>query len=214
MKSITSKKPFDEVKDSLKEFKTLYLIGCGTCATHCKTGGKEEVLAMKQQLESLGKKVTGWMVIPTACDELTKYAIEQETKSIKKADALLVLTCAFGVQTVCNHTKKPVLPALDTLFVGKEDEEGALVELCQQCGQCVLGETAGICPLTTCHKGLLHGPCGGMDKGKCEIDKEKDCAWVLIYKRLEEQGRLHVLEKIQPPKNYQKVVRPGRMKVE
>lgn len=213
MKSVTSQKSFEEIQQLLKDFKTIYIIGCGTCTTQCRTGGKEEVLAMKKQLESIGKKVSGWMVIPTACDDLTKYALEKESASIKDAEALLVMSCAFGVQTVCQHTRRAVLPGLDTLFIGKENEEGALVELCKQCGQCVLGETAGICPVTTCHKGLLHGPCGGMDRGKCEIDREKDCAWVLIYNRLKEQGRLGVLEKIHPPKNHHRVVGPGKMKI-
>ncbi len=37
------------------------------------------------------------------------------------------------------------------------------------CGECVLDRTAGICPVTTCPKGLLNGPCGGMWDGMCEV---------------------------------------------
>lgn len=213
MKTVTTKKEFKEIQDLLQDFEDIYLIGCGSCATQCKTGGKDEVLQMKRLLEEIGKRVTGWMVIPTTCDELTKYALESEHLKIKEADALLVLSCAFGVQTVCEHTDKPVFPGLDTLFVGKESKAGELVEICRQCGQCVLGETAGICPIVSCHKGLLHGPCGGMDKGKCEVDKERDCAWVLIYNRLKAQKRLGAYEKISDPKDYQKVLRPGRLNV-
>lgn len=213
MKTVTSCKPFEEVQGLLGNLNKIYLIGCGTCCTDLKTGGKEEVLAMKAKLESIGKTVAGWIVIPSPCDELTKDALEQEKKAIEQADALLVLACGFGIQTVSGHTAKPVVPGLDTLFVGKDYNEGIITEICKQCGQCVLGETAGICPITTCHKGLLNGPCGGTNKGKCEVDKEKDCAWTLIYKRLEEQGRLDVLDKIQQPKNYNVTKHPGKIQV-
>jgi len=89
-----------------------------------------------------------------------------------------------------------------------EKSPGHFFEACAQCGQCILGETAGICPLTACHKGLLNGPCGGTDKGKCEVDPEKDCAFTLIYERLKEQGRLDLMRKYHPPKNYQVIPRP------
>ena len=68
MKSITKQKPLDELKQLLEELDRVYIIGCGTCATMTRTGGIEEVAAMKEQLEELGKLVTGTIVIPTACD--------------------------------------------------------------------------------------------------------------------------------------------------
>lgn len=213
MRTVTACKPFEEVQGLLKSLNKIYLIGCGTCCTELKTGGKEEVLAMKQKLESIGKAVTGWMVVPAPCDELTKDALIQEKKPIDAADAILVLACGFGVQTVSGNTIKPVVPALDTLYVGKDYDGGLIAEICKQCGQCVLGLTAGICPITTCHKGLLNGPCGGTNKGKCEVDKDKDCAWALIYKKLKEQDRLDLLDNIQPPKNYNVIKHPGKLQV-
>jgi hypothetical protein len=111
------------------------------------------------------------------------------------------------------YIDKPVIPALDTLFIGIEDSPGYFHEVCAQCGQCVLGETADICPLTACHKGLLNGPCGGTNNGKCEVDKEKDCAWTLIYQRLRDQGRLDLMRKYHPPKNYQVMPRPKIIKL-
>jgi len=208
MKAITRQKPFDEVKQQLDRFDRVYIIGCGTCSTMTKTGGREEVLEMKKQLEELGKLVTGWTVIPTACDEMTETAIEENNIAIQDANCILIMACALGVHRVSLYIDKPVIPALDTLFIGVEDSPGDFHEVCSQCGQCILGETAGICPLTACHKGLLNGPCGGTNNGKCEVDKEKDCAWTLIYQRLKEQGRLDLMRKYQPPKNYQVVPRP------
>lgn len=208
MKSITTQKPFDEVKQQLDRFDRVYIVGCGTCATMTKTGGREEVLAMREHLRELGKLVTGWAVIPTACDEMTEVAIAENDGAIHNASSILVMACALGVHKVGLYIDKPVIPALDTLFIGVEDSPGNFHEVCAQCGQCVLGETAGICPLASCHKGLLNGPCGGTDNGKCEVDKEKDCAWTLIYQRLKDQDRLDLMRKYHPPKNYQIVPRP------
>lgn len=209
MKSITKQKPLDEVKQLLEGLDRVYIIGCGTCATMTRTGGIEEVAAMKEQLEELGKLVTGTIVIPTACDEMTEAAVKDNEEAVQQADCILVMACALGVHRASLYLDQPVIPALDTLFIGVEDSPGSFQEVCAQCGQCILGETAAICPVTRCHKGLLNGPCGGTNDGKCEVDKEKDCAWTLIYRRLEEQGRLDLMRKCQPPKNYQAVLKPG-----
>jgi len=214
MKSITKQKPVDELKQQLDRFDRVYIIGCGTCATMTRTGGKEEVLAMKEHLQELGKLITGWTVIPTACDEMTEVALKESEGAIQNANCILVMACALGVHRVGLYIDKPAIPALDTLFIGVEDSPGYFHEVCSQCGQCILGEMAGICPLTACHKGLLNGPCGGTNNGKCEVDKEKDCAWTLIYERLKEQGRLDLMRKYQPPKNYQVVPRPRIARLE
>jgi ferredoxin len=214
MKSITKQKTFEEIKTQLEGFDRVFLIGCGTCATMTRTGGREEVLEMKQRLEQLDKLVAGWTVIPTACDEMTESAIKEVDRAIRNANCILVAACALGVHRISLYISKPVIPALDTLFIGVENSPGHFHEVCAQCGQCVLGETAGICPLTACHKGLLNGPCGGTNNGKCEVDKEKDCAWTLIYQRSKEQSRLDLMRKYHPPKNYQAVPRPRIAKMD
>jgi ferredoxin len=202
MITITEQKPIEEIIQSLGTAKKVYLIGCGTCATICHTGGKSEVLDMKEKLEAAGKKVSGWMVVPTACDELTKYALEEQAGEVTKADAILAMTCAFGVQTIALYADKPVYPALNTLFVGKEETPGHFIEVCMQCGNCVLATTVGICPLVRCAKSLLNGPCGGSVNGKCEISPDIPCAWQLIYDRLEALGQLDKLEEIVSPRDW------------
>lgn len=208
MKSITRQKTFDEIKKQLNGFERVYIVGCGTCATMTRTGGREEVIDMKGRLQGLNKIVTGWTVIPTACDEMTGVAMAENQEAIQNANSILVMSCAMGVHRINMYISKPVIPALDTLFIGIEESPGKFQEVCVQCGHCVLGETAGICPVTACNKGLLNGPCGGTNNGKCEVDKEKDCAWTLIYWRLKEQGRLDLMRKCYPPKNYQITPRP------
>ncbi len=214
MKSITRQKPFEEIAGQLRGFSRIFIAGCGTCATLTHTGGVEEVAAMKEKLESEGKFVTGSIVIPVACDDITETLAGEHEGSILSAHAILVMACALGVHRIANNAfNKPVIPALDTLFIGMDYGQGVFHEVCAQCGQCVLGEMAGICPITACHKGLLNGPCGGTNNGKCEVDKEKDCAWTLIYNRLKDQGRLDMMRKYQRPKNYQVVPRPRTIKV-
>ncbi|MDY6833371.1 MAG: methylenetetrahydrofolate reductase C-terminal domain-containing protein [Chloroflexota bacterium] len=211
MKSITRQKPLEEIEHHMSNLNRIYVIGCGTCATMTKTGGREEVLAMKERLQEQGKMVTGWTVIPTACDEMTEAALKESDGTVQSANAILVMACALGVQRVGLYVDRPVFPALDTLFIGLEDSPGVFSESCAQCGQCVLGQTAGICPITGCHKGLLNGPCGGTNNGKCEVDKEKDCAWTLIHEKLSHQGRLDLMREYQPPKDYQVAPRPRKI---
>ena len=213
MKSITKQKHFEETEQQLHGFDRIYIAGCGTCATMTKTGGREQVLDMKERLQGLGKLVTDWIVIPTACDEMTGTAIKENNGAIHNADCILVMACALGVHKVSTYVDKPVIPALDTLFIGVENGPGHFQEVCAQCGQCVLGETAGICPLTACHKGLLNGPCGGTNNGKCEVDQDKDCAWTLIYQRLEEQGRLDFMRRYYAPRDYNVAPRPRTIKI-
>ncbi len=209
MKTITAQKPIEEVMRYLEKCQAVHIIGCGTCATMCHTGGKAEAIEMKERLEAIGKKVTGWMVIPTACDELTGDALRANAEDVEAADCILAMTCAVGVQMVSLHSKKPVYPALDTLFLGMEESPGHFVEVCMQCGSCVLGRTAAICPLVRCAKTLLNGPCGGSSGGKCEISPDVPCAWQLIYDRFVEMGRLDEMEEIEPIKDWSTSVSGG-----
>jgi ferredoxin len=204
MKMITARKPAEEIMKYLEKCGSVYIIGCGTCATLCHTGGKPEVIDLRKKLEDSGKKVTGWMVIPTACDPLTADALREEAGNIAAADCILAMTCAIGVQNIGLHLKetRPLYPGLNTMFLGTEDKPGHFIEVCLQCGQCVLGRTAAVCPLVRCAKSLLNGPCGGSSGGKCEISKDVPCAWQLIYDRLSETGRLDDLERIEPVKDW------------
>jgi len=213
MKSITRQKPLEEIERQLEGMDRIYLVGCGTCTTMTKTGGREEVLNMKEHLQGLGKMVTGWIVIPIACDEMTDVSLKENNGAIHNAHCIMVMSCALGVHKLASYIDKPVIPALDTLFIGLEEDPGNFHEVCAQCGHCVLGFTAGICPVTICHKHLLNGPCGGTNNGKCEIDKAKNCAWTLIYERLKAQGRLDVMRRYQPPRNSHVIPRPRMTKI-
>jgi len=66
MKSITKQKSPEEIQQALQGMERVFIIGCGTCTTMTKTGGIDQVVEMKEYLQGLGKRVTGWTVIPTA----------------------------------------------------------------------------------------------------------------------------------------------------
>jgi len=209
LKAITRQKALAEIERMLDGNSRVFIVGCGTCATMCRTGGKAELLDMERKLTNLGKTVTGSVVIPTVCDALDQQAVAENTKAIEEADCILVMACAYGVQALALYTDKPVYPALDTLFMGQEMSPGVFSEVCVQCGECVLEWTSGICPLTACPKGLLNGPCGGAKNGKCEVSALKDCAWEVIYDRLRKQGKLGNLKKRRALRNFAASAKPG-----
>ncbi len=213
MKSITRPKTIEDIQRGLQGFDRIFIIGCGTCTTLTKTGGVDQVEEMKGQLQEMGKTVVGGTVIPTACDDMTEVSLKENEPYIRSADGILSMSCALGIHRMSLYLGKPVIPAVDTLFIGVEETPGYFRETCAQCGQCLLGETADICPITACHKGLVNGPCGGTNNGKCEVDNEKDCAWTLIYNRLKEQGRLDLMRRYQPPRNHHIALKPRSIRI-
>lgn len=69
---------------------------------------------------------------------------------------------------------------------------------CRMCGNCILQETAFVCPMT-CPKGLRNGLCGGATPESCEVDPSRPCTWYMIYDRAERMGREDKLLEINAP---------------
>ncbi|MFZ5501058.1 MAG: methylenetetrahydrofolate reductase C-terminal domain-containing protein [Candidatus Micrarchaeota archaeon] len=105
----------------------------------------------------------------------------------------------------------PVFPGVDTSFIGVAEDAGEWSERCRSCNQCYLGITGGICPVTMCSKGLLNGPCSGPIHGRCEVDPERNCAWIMIYERLEQQSRIGLQDSPVPPMNHGLRLHPSRL---
>lgn len=211
---ITRQKEFKEILRRLEAQERVFLIGCGECSTTCKTGGEPEVRAMKEALEKAGKTVIGYCIPSAPCVAAqVKLAIAKNRKAIESSDSILVLACGLGIQSVKDNYRgdKPIHVVCDTLFMGAVDAGGAFLERCSACGDCVLELTGMICPVTRCPKALLNGPCGGQNKGKCEVDKTRDCVWILIYNELKKRGRLDLLKEIKPPKDHSKLSKPRQL---
>jgi len=211
---ISQQKPIKEVLLSLKEYNKIFLIGCGECATAAKSGGEPEILKMKKDLEAAGKVITGWCIPSAPCVAAKlKTELSKNIRALRQTEAVLVLACGLGVQSFKDNDRLElaVFPACNTLFGAVMDAQGNFFEKCSMCAECVLSETAGICPVTLCPKGLLNGPCGGVKKGKCEVDDQKDCAWVLIYRQLEKKNKLSQIMGIHREHDYSKSSQPHKL---
>jgi ferredoxin len=209
---VGERKPFEEIRQMVAGYKRILVAGCGTCVAVCWAGGESEV-AILASLLRLAFKGNGLEVLEATVErQCEREFVDELSEQVSKVDAVLSLACGVGVQLMAEmFPKTPVYPALNTKFIGVPEREGLWNEWCAACGDCMLAYTGGICPVVRCAKGLLNGPCGGTNNGKCEVDPEKDCAWTLIYRRLEAQGKLSLMRKYYPPKNYNAVMRPGRV---
>jgi ferredoxin len=196
---IAEKKPFDEIKGSIfNKYKKILVVGCKGCVAVCLAGGEKETnvlaseiaLAAKAEKQDLQIEKT---VLDRQCD---MEFLEEIEKDIDNYDAVLSLACGAGVQFMAEkYPSKPIVPAVNTTFIGVNKAMGVYEERCRACGDCVLDTTAGICPVTMCSKSIFNGPCGGTNQTSCEIDQDQPCAWHMIYTRLSEQGRLgNILE--------------------
>ncbi len=211
---ISQQKPFETLLTTLVDSRSVFIVGCAKCATVCKSGGEEEVWQMQEALISAGKAVTGSIIIDEACHMLrVSRDLRGKQQLVDDADALLVMACGAGIQSVSAAIPKKTVAALDSMFLGNIKRFGQFEQKCSLCGECVLTETAGICPVTTCPKGILNGPCGGMDEGRCETDAEAECAWAQIFSRSNENGSNLALTVTVPPKNYAKIPKPGKLKL-
>jgi len=211
---VAERKSVAEIKQTLEGYKKILIVGCGTCVAVCMAGGEREVgiLAslLKMSFRMEGKEIEiGEITVERQCDKEFLQPLEEK---IKDYQVVVSLACGIGIQFLAEmYDSKVVVPGVNTRFLGSNEGEGVWRERCRACGDCVLAETGGICPVTTCAKGLLNGPCGGTNDGKCEVDKDKDCAWTLIYQKLEKLGKLDTIRAIFPPKNYQVQTQPARM---
>ena len=202
---VAKKKPIEEVIEAVKDYGKILLAGCNECVTVCEAGGKKEVAilasALRMYFMNQGRDVKiDEVTLERQCDH--EY-LEEIRKDADQYDAVLSLACGVGVQFLAEkYLQTPVLPGVDTCFLGVTEERGVWTERCQACGQCILASTGGICPVSRCAKRLFNGPCGGSTKGKCEISKDLDCAWQLIIERLKELGRLDDYEEITSIKDW------------
>ena len=190
---VSKRKPVEEVLAMLEGVKKVAIVGCHEWALACKVGGDNEVAEWKQLLESKGYQVTATAMPTESC---LNFHVRKAAKELLKGqpEAILSLACGSGVQTVAQNVKNiPVYPGSNTMFIGQVERVGHFNEMCRMCGDCVLGQTGAICPVTKCAKSLVNGPCGGAKNGKCEVNPENDCAWIMIYKKLEAMGQLDKL---------------------
>ncbi len=212
---VAEQKPLEEIRRIIAPYERVLILGCGTCMTVCDAGGEREAsflhnaLRLAQVKSGDGSHTFSEYTLKRQCDpEFLELLVEK----VSDVDAILSLGCGIGVQALAERFMElPVLPGVNTSFMGITKETGVWDEWCAACGDCRLEETAGICPITRCTKGILNGPCAGTKNGKCEANKDMDCAWVLIYKRLERLGQLEKIRRYYSPRNFRAIPRPKRI---
>jgi hypothetical protein len=215
----TIQKPIEEILSTLDPGEKVFVVGCGNCAAKCRSGGEEETKGMTERLKRRGVNAVGWACTGSGVS-LCKLAVakkmlnEDHKLEAEQADSYLILACGQGIHTVIDATDGgSVHPGCDTIFGGETISDEFITEYCSLCGECIVEYTGGLCPVTLCPKGLLNGPCGGAKNGKCEVDRNRDCGWHLIYDRLRALGRLDQMRKYVPPKNNAKWSRPRSLVV-
>jgi ferredoxin len=202
---VGEQKQISEIKELVVPYKKILILGCGTCVKTCFAGGEDEVAtlasALRLTLKKDGKDIeVNEFTIERQCED---EFIQEAAEYISQADAVLSLACGAGVQAIAKRFEKsPVLPGVNTTFIGIQEQHGLFTEECMGCGDCKLAIFGGVCPVTRCSKKLLNGPCGGSQGGKCEVDPETACAWHLIIDRLTSLGQLKNLNKYIPPKDW------------
>ncbi|MGD0949215.1 MAG: methylenetetrahydrofolate reductase C-terminal domain-containing protein [Candidatus Binatia bacterium] len=214
---VADRKKIPEIRDMIKEHDRVLLLGCGTCVTVCLAGGEREVgilgTALRMALRLIGrdKVVVDECTIERQCEDAF---IEIVAPRIGAYDAVCSLGCGAGVQNLAERfPNTPVYPGLNTQFIGVLESQGVWTEKCAACGNCRLGEFAGICPFSRCAKRLLNGPCGGSQEGRCEVRPELECGWQLIYDRASALGILGKLEAIAEPHDWSTALDGGPRKV-
>ncbi len=210
------RKPLEELIDYISPYKKILLLGCNECVTVCAAGGRKEVglLASGLHMAMLKKGKSIEIREHTLERQCDPEYVEELVSMIDGADAVMSMACGCGVQSIAARYKdKPVFPAVNTKFMGASESQGVWAERCQGCGDCLLGQTGGICPIARCAKRLMNGPCGGSTGGSCEIDPSVDCAWQLIWDRLKALGQTENYVKIAPAKDWRTANGGGPRKI-
>jgi ferredoxin len=214
---VADRKKIPEIRDMIKDHQRVLLLGCGTCVTVCLAGGEREVgiigtaLRMALRLIGRGNVVVDECTIERQCEDAF---IDIVAPRIGAYDAVCSLGCGAGVQNLAERfPNTPIYPGLNTQFIGVLESQGVWTEKCAACGNCRLGEFAGICPFSRCAKRLLNGPCGGSQDGRCEVRPELECGWQLIYDRASALGMLDKLEAIAEPHDWSTALDGGPRKV-
>lgn len=202
---VGEQKPLEAIEQMVQDFKKVLIAGCNTCVAICFAGGEKEVGILASALRMRAKIADRKQeIVEQSVQRQCEWEFVDELKdNMGEVEAVVSLACGAGVQALAERfPATPVLPGLNTTGIAITEEAGVWGERCLACGDCILDKTGGICPITRCSKSLLNGPCGGLQKGKCEISPDVLCAWQEIYDRLKGLGRLDLLNEVKPPKNW------------
>jgi ferredoxin len=214
------RKPLDELLAMLEGKDKVLVAGCDTCVAVCLTGGEKEaeILASELRIKAKADGRDVQIEHTSAIRQCEWEYLDMIAAKVTEYPVVLSMACGIGIQSMAEKfTDTYVLPAVNTNMLGMPQEHAVWLERCGACGDCVLDDTGGICPVVRCSKSLMNGPCGGSHGGLCEVTgpnkEEIPCAWALIYDKLMAQGRQEKLMEITPPKDWSKSSSGGPRKM-
>ncbi|MBI2934729.1 MAG: methylenetetrahydrofolate reductase C-terminal domain-containing protein [Chloroflexi bacterium] len=210
-----TQKSLDEIYGMLRGYRNVQVLACGTCVTVCFAGGEKEAetlasrLRIKSRLQGDDRTISVAGVKRQCEWEFLDNALPPAPNTV-----IVSLACGIGVQAVAERFPgTAVVPGLDTAFLGMPVTQGVWEEKCVACGECIVHNFAGLCPVSRCSKSLLNGPCGGSVGGRCEISRDVPCVWQLIHDRFHSLGQLDRLDDIQPVRDWKSNNAAGPRKI-
>jgi ferredoxin len=201
------RKPFEQIKLVTDQFENILVVGCNTCVAVCLTGGEKEAeqLAAELRLQRRNDGIGGSVETVTVLRQCENEFVDSIAAEVEGKDLVLSMACSIGPQLIAErHPAVRVAPAMNTNMLAVVKKHHVWSEYCVACGDCVIFNTGGICPIARCAKQLLNGPCGGSQGGHCEISVEVPCVWQSIYDKLATFGLEGNLSSIGGPKNWSK----------
>ena len=199
-------KPIAELVEMLRGHENVLLVGCATCVAECAVGGEREVETLAPLLHMAMQTDGNPVRIRTKTLErqCEWEFVEELAEIVPEVDAIISIACGIGIQALAERfAEVPVYPGVNTTSLAIREEPGLWMVRCAACGDCVLDETYGLCPVARCAKSLMNGPCGGTrENGKCEVDENVDCIWHLIVERARARVTMEDLAKFRKAKDW------------
>ena len=185
---IATPKPVNELMNHLAGCSSVLVLGCQTCVSIGRSGGKASIESTILALE-MGFKQKNHVIkfiLESSLRQCESEFLELAFGSVDiEYDAILSFGCAAGVQTVAaTHPSKRVIPALNTRFMGAPETDSSWEIRCVGCGDCFLHETGGICVLSRCPRSMQNMSCGfESESGRCDVNPRLECVWDIIRSR-------------------------------
>ena len=137
---VAEQKPLPEIRRMISPYERVLIVGCGTCMTVCDAGGEREVAFLHDALrmaQSRDGNETHHFLEATLKRQCEPEFLEMLVDKTSEVDVILSLGCGIGVQAIAERfPDTPVLPGVNTSFMGISREQGVWDERCAACGEC------------------------------------------------------------------------------
>ena len=210
---ITQLKDINDIYEFIKPYSKILIAGCDGCCQPPRSINEANLLGQLLELKARTEgKDLKWRAITILrqCDD--RIAATTVRPFVDEYEAIVSLACGLGI-VMMNKVAEKILtfPAQNSMCGGVQNAgENNFIQYCETCGNCLLGETGGVCPIAGCAKHLNNGPCGGTVGGMCEVGGyTRPCAWIGIFERLKKFDKLGLFKKYRSPRDYRPATSPA-----